>query len=892
MSEATYTLFLRVPDDVALSWAVPGDDAIPADHIGIPLAQIPALTTQQQGELRRALDDVSELDPLTVSFDDAAKSTPSGVIIPLSTDSASTVALFRTAAREALDYRNIPLDPLSDDITAGALVSRGTVVPAALTSVKKRADVSLVSLLLVASDGRSREFSLQPLPGSAAPRSRDYDALTAAAQQMTVSGRKFHIPVVVPEGVPTGDGRLFRPLSLTTRDLPLPLLWQIKTSDGHDGSVVVGRIDSVERTGNGLGNAYGVFDTGTYGREAQRLVETQMLRGISADLDQLSIVGSDDDEDDNADEKTSEQSEKDKDNNDDSTDSTVVIDKARLLAITIVAKPAFQECSIELMADSDENDHTTAAEEHLMEEITDETVVACAMIASSIPVTPPQQWFDDPQLREPSPLTVGDDGRVFGHIALWHVAHLGMPGNTRPPRSRSNYAYFRTGVLRTAEGSDINVGQLTLAGGHAGLELSAKDAAAHYDETNSAVADVTAGEDAFGIWVAGALRPGVTPEQVRAFRAASPSGDWRPIEGRLELVAVCQVNVPGFPVARARVASGYVTALVAAGASAVAQLSGPTVADRLSALEQQQEADRVSALATQLRTKFTTLAAGSDEAALFKDYSEQTRTEYAQKGWALPDGSFPISTTQDIRNAIRAFNRVPSDNDERRTEVRDHIVARAHALGKSDLLPDAWGQLALEFAAQQAILQVQATVASLRFRKPFDESKHLRDRQGKFREKLARLHRDMIDSPGAEKAAESLIKAEQALEEGRLDDAEQHAHRVEKTVARFEKGALDRDDALKNSGADAGGALAEVVSGNEEGALTKYRYTDLPPTIIALIDSLIDEFRVQAGDAEVDESLAPMLSYMSGNDLATVQEIQSWISEVTAHLLALRKTSD
>ena len=46
------------------------------------------------------------------------------------------------------------------------------------------------------------------------------------------------------------------------------------------------------------------------------------------------------------------------------------------------------------------------------------------------------------------------------------------------------------------------------------------------------------------------------------------------MQGRLELVAVCQVNVPGFPIARARVASGYVTALVAAGASAIAELRG------------------------------------------------------------------------------------------------------------------------------------------------------------------------------------------------------------------------------------------------------------------------------------------------------------------------------
>ena len=45
------------------------------------------------------------------------------------------------------------------------------------------------------------------------------------------------------------------------------------------------------------------------------------------------------------------------------------------------------------------------------------------------------------------------------------------------------------------------------------------------------------------------------------------------INGRLELVAVCQVNVPGFPIARAITASGGVPgALVAAGAAYLAEL--------------------------------------------------------------------------------------------------------------------------------------------------------------------------------------------------------------------------------------------------------------------------------------------------------------------------------
>jgi hypothetical protein len=196
----------------------------------------------------------------------------------------------------------------------------------------------------------------------------------------------------------------------------------------------------------------------------------------------------------------------------------------------------------------------------------DEPLVA--LVADAGPLQPPAEWFKPPEMLRPTPITVLPNGQVYGHIASWNSKHTGLPGNVHPPKSRSNYSYFRTGVVATADGTDQPVGQLTLAGGHAPLSADAGRAVQHYDDTRSAVADVNAGEDRHGIWVAGAVRPDATPEQIRALRASAPSGDWRVINGALELIAVCQVNAPGFPVPRAEclVASGAVTALVAAGA--------------------------------------------------------------------------------------------------------------------------------------------------------------------------------------------------------------------------------------------------------------------------------------------------------------------------------------
>jgi len=188
-----------------------------------------------------------------------------------------------------------------------------------------------------------------------------------------------------------------------------------------------------------------------------------------------------------------------------------------------------------------------------------------ALLASSFPVTPPPEWFTDPGFGGPTPLTVEDDGHVYGHIATWAQSHIGMGGKVHAPKSKSNYAFFATGAVKCSDGSFANVGQITLAGGHASIEASPAEAVRHYDNTASAIMDVAIGEDAYGIWVGGALRPDIDDNKIRTLRASSVSGDWRPINGNLELVAVCAVNVPGFPIPRARVAGGQPMALVAAG---------------------------------------------------------------------------------------------------------------------------------------------------------------------------------------------------------------------------------------------------------------------------------------------------------------------------------------
>lgn len=420
-------------------------------------------------------------------------------------------------------------------------------------------------------------------------------------------GAAFRIPVLLPENRETGDRRTFDEGAVTVRDLPIPLYWQIATAQGHEGSVIVGRIDYVERIGEasesveedtveeildgetgiegeepikGWGNAVGVFDNGAYGREAERLVRGGFLRGISADLDKFEA---------SVELEMAAEGEEEEDDSNKIKNDPINISQARIMAATLLGKPSFQECVLEIIEDEilviEPLEDGMYEDESLREEYLEDV-----LLASAAPVVPPAEWFNNPELTKPTPLTVTDEGKVFGHIATFDTNHIAFGNRSvRPPRSRSDYKYFKTGVVRVDSGEDVPVGQLTLAGGHAALTLSAEQAKAHYDETMSAMADVTVGEDRHGIWVSGALRPEATPQQIRAFRASAPSGDWRPINGRLELVAVCQVNVPGFPTPRVLTASGEVFALVAAGSQTLLELrQSPeqALATRLDALEQ------------------------------------------------------------------------------------------------------------------------------------------------------------------------------------------------------------------------------------------------------------------------------------------------------------------
>jgi hypothetical protein len=134
-----------------------------------------------------------------------------------------------------------------------------------------------------------------------------------------------------------------------------------------------------------------------------------------------------------------------------------------------------------------------------------------------------------------------------------------LPSCVPPPKSPSNYAYFHVCELDTADGHNVTVGKLMFCpnGGHADRQISATRASQHYDRTGMAGAYLRVVDGKHGIWAAGSLNPKMTDEQReemrRELRLNPPSGDWRPVNGRYELICALAVAVPGFPVPRATV---------------------------------------------------------------------------------------------------------------------------------------------------------------------------------------------------------------------------------------------------------------------------------------------------------------------------------------------------
>lgn len=350
----------------------------------------------------------------------------------------------------------------------------------------------------------------------------------------TPNSNNEFVMVIAKEGVRTVDGREFSAGAIEWREVPIPLL-SIRGNDptgrgGHKSSRAIGSITEIWREDNdeGFGTIYGkgFFASDEEGMEAKQLIAEGVLSGVSADVGGAVV------EELVADEELG---------------MIKMIRAGTIVGVTVLPIPAFDGTKVSVVHHDE---------------------LSTAVVASAAGWEPKSEWFSNPGFTEPTPITVTADGRISGHAALWGTCHIGYRDRcVTPPRSKSNYQYFNTGQVLTADGQTVTVGRLTAGTGHANIEFSAQPAVEHYDNTGYQGGYVHAGEDEHGIWFAGSVSPTATPEQIATLRASMVSGDWRQLGNSLELVGILAVNTPGFPVPRARagLVAGAQVSLIASG---------------------------------------------------------------------------------------------------------------------------------------------------------------------------------------------------------------------------------------------------------------------------------------------------------------------------------------
>jgi hypothetical protein len=422
--------------------------------------------------------------------------------------------------------------------------------------------------------------------------------------------------MLAPIGASTGDGRRFKAGGITLADTPMPFEWARTREEGHGGAVVVGHVTEAkiltvaqalaggwisEAGAKGMDPAsQGVFAKGEMfddvdrektPRLAEDVAEAMHLAakgtlGPSVDLDTFEgvpvMAGTDEVVDyDLMEAYYAEHGEEPK--------LELLVTEARVRAATLVSIPAFAETSrpFELIAPEQalaadaggplEGPPADGSGEGTPEDrvVPEGTVDTLALVAAvSAPALPGIEAFTMPRLDRATPITWDrETGRVFGHIAAFKTCHVGYADVcVTPPRDDEagdpQFAQFHRYPVETADGL-VWTGRITVGGRHAGLQLTASQTTAVYDDKGVA-AWVRAYADDFGLVVSGIINPDLDESAWAVLDRRKVSGDWRATQGGLTLLEVLALSPgprahaePGFPIPQTFSRAGRQVALTA-----------------------------------------------------------------------------------------------------------------------------------------------------------------------------------------------------------------------------------------------------------------------------------------------------------------------------------------
>jgi hypothetical protein len=389
--------------------------------------------------------------------------------------------------------------------------------------------------------------------------------------------------VLSVEGIESGDGRLFALGSLDWEKPPQPLMYQPANVGGHNGSFMVGQIQSITRHGSrirGKGVVFGSALKSDHGESIRHMMSTG---GVSVDVDKVKdadveMVYADGDVNEGGGGMFTKP-------------ETTIFHRGRIRGATLVAFPAFVEAKLGFT----NTDVVTASSdpESCGCESSDPLVAAAHTI--TIPNLPKAEWFNEPtDVKLVGALTITDEGRVYGVLAPGGVTHRSV--KKKVPRGNVDYTRFHKGETIVEGGGRVVTGVITAACGHAPTENygTLQNRRDHYDNSCSVLANIRVGESRQGyVWAAGALNPGADPRQVAQALGCALSGDWQPHPDRpgvQDFISAHLVPVPGFPMARTQASVVYQDGVITASSVPVQYVSkpeyvsGPTFTDAFNAI--------------------------------------------------------------------------------------------------------------------------------------------------------------------------------------------------------------------------------------------------------------------------------------------------------------------
>ncbi len=154
-----------------------------------------------------------------------------------------------------------------------------------------------------------------------------------------------------------------------------------------------------------------------------------------------------------------------------------------------------------------------------------------------------------------------------------------------------------------------------------------------------------------------------------------------------------------------------------------------------------------------------------------REVSAEEREKLADKGYALPDGSFPIANVEDLKNAIKAYGRAKDQ-----AAAAKHIAKRAKALGAEDLIP------------QSEDFQKSLKESSINE----DKVKDMHDKASKLKSELAELKSKKASPASIAAKEEQLKRAAKALRNLKAD-----AYESSVNEAKFKPMGLSKEETLK-----------------------------------------------------------------------------------------------